>query len=84
VRHSASSSFWDAYRALPKNVQTLADKAYQLLKHSPKHSSLRLKPIGRFWAVRIGLHYRALGVSRDNGIVWFWIGTHAEYDRLIR
>jgi hypothetical protein len=32
----------------------------------------------------VGLHYRALGISDDGGIVWFWIGTHAEYDQLLR
>jgi len=64
VRHSASSSFWAAYRALPENVQVLADKSYQLLKHNPAHPSLHFKPVGRFWSVRVGLHYRALGVLR--------------------
>ena len=29
--------------------------------------------------------YRAVGVRRtDDEIVWFFIGTHAEYDRLLR
>jgi len=32
---------------------------------------------------RVGLRYRALGVSMPDGIVWFWIGTYTEYDRLI-
>jgi len=84
VKHSASSSFWATYHALPKNVQALADKSYQLLKQDPSHPSLRLKPIGRFWSVRVGLHYRALGVSSPDGIVWFWLGSHTEYERLIR
>jgi hypothetical protein len=38
--------------------------------------------IGGFWSVRAGIHHRALGVEHENGVVWFWIGTHAEYDRL--
>jgi hypothetical protein len=84
VKHSASSSFWAAYDALPKNVQALADKSYQLLKQDPSHPSLHLKPIGRFWSVRVGLHYRALGVSSADGIVWLWLGSHTEYERLIR
>ena len=36
------------------------------------------------WSVRVGLHYRALGVSAPDGIVWFWLGSHTEYERLIR
>ena len=84
MKHSASSSFWAAYYARPKNVQALADKSYQLLKQNPSHPSLHLKPIGRFWSVLVGLHYRALGVSSPDGIVWFWLGSHTEYERLIR
>jgi len=83
VKHFASSAFWAAYRALPVHVQSLADKGYALLKENPQQPSLRFKPVGRFWSVRIGLHYRALGVSVPDGILWFWIGTHAEYDRLV-
>jgi len=84
VRHSASTSFWAAYHALPQNVRQLADKSYRLLKQDPAHPSLHFKSIGRFWSVRVGLHYRALGVSAPDGIVWFWLGTHTEYERIIR
>jgi hypothetical protein len=84
VKHSASSSFWAAYNNLPLGVQRLADKSYQLLKQNPSHPSLHFKAIGRFWSVRVGLHYRALGVSASDGIVWFWLGSHTEYERIIR
>src|SRR4051794_28362303 len=36
-----------------------------------------------FWSARVGLHYRALAVEVQNGVLWFWVGTHAEYDRLV-
>ena len=84
MKHSASPEFWAAYRALPAEIRALADRSYKLLNTNPKHPSLRLKPIGRFWSVRVGLHYRALGVTAPDGIVWFWIGTHAGYDKLLR
>jgi hypothetical protein len=29
------------------------------------------------------LHYRALAVADGSDLVWFWIGTHAEYDRIL-
>jgi hypothetical protein len=32
--------------------------------------------------VRIGDHYRALGIDVKEGVYWIWIGTHAEYDRI--
>ena len=46
-------------------------------------SSLHLKKIGRFWSARVGAHYRALAVEAPDGLVWFWIGSHADYDRLL-
>lgn len=53
------------------------------LKKDPRHPSLHLKKIGPFWSVRVGLHYRALGKPVDGGILWGWIGSHEDYDKLI-
>ena len=84
MNHYASSSFWSAYQRLPDKVRRLADKNYELLKRNPAHPSLHLKRLGRYWSVRIGIHYRALGVEVEDGLLWFWIGTHAEYDDLVK
>jgi len=84
VRHSASSSFWQAYQALPASVRKAADKSFDLLKQNPSHPSLHFKPVGRFLSARIGLHHRALGVSIDGGVLWFWIGSHTDYERMIK
>ena len=84
MRHLASPAFWQAYARLPANVRALADKNYALLKENAQHPSLKLKKVGRFWSVRVGLHYRALAVEKDGDLVWFWIGSHAEYDALIK
>ena len=81
--HHAAPAFWRSYRNLPSEVQSLADKTFAVLKADPKHPSLQLKKIGRFRSVRVGLHYRVLGTDVEDGILWFWIGSHAEYDRLI-
>jgi hypothetical protein len=83
VRHFASPAFWDAYRRLPEHVRQLADKNYALLKTDPKHPSLHFKRIGRYWSVRVGMQYRALAVEVEQGVLWFWIGSHTEYDKLI-
>ncbi|MCC6948957.1 MAG: hypothetical protein IT539_14425 [Bradyrhizobiaceae bacterium] len=83
MRHFASPSFWDAYRTLPASVRTLADKNYALLKENPRHPSLQLKQIGRYWSVRVGLRHRALAVEVEDGLLWFWIGSHADYDKMI-
>lgn len=84
MRHFASPRFWQAYERLPEQVRALADKNYALLKNDPQHPSLQLKKIGRFWSVRVGLHYRALATETGGDLVWFWIGSHADYDALIR
>ena len=84
MKHRASRRFWECYRALPPETQRLADANYSLLKRDERHPSLQLKKVSRFWSVRVGLHYRALAVQEGQDLVWFWIGHHAEYDRLIR
>ena len=84
MRHFASPAFWQAYVKLPDNVRALADKNYALLKENPHHPSLKFKKVGRYWSVRVGLHYRALAVENGDDLVWFWIGSHAQYDALIR
>ena len=83
MTHRASSQFWVAYNRLPQAVREQADAAYALLKINPKHPSLRLKKVGKYWSVRVGLRYRALGLEADDGFIWFWIGNHADYDALI-
>lgn len=82
--HHASPRFWRAYAALPPNVRERADRAFALLKEDPDHPSLHFKRVGRYHSVRIGLHHRALAVDVPDGLLWFWIGTHAEYDQLVR
>ena len=84
MKHLASPRFWRLYRNLPHAVRNLADKNFELLKADPHHPSLHLKKIDELWSVRVGAHYRALGKDAGDGIVWFWIGSHAEYDRLIK
>jgi hypothetical protein len=64
-------------------VRQLADENYALMKNDPRHPSLRFKKVGRFWSVRVGAHHRALAVESGDDLVWFWIGRHDEYDRLI-
>ena len=83
MRHFASRAFWEAYARLPESIRALADKNYALLKQNPRHSSLQLKKVGRFWSVRVGSGYRALAVEIEGGLLWFWIGSHADYDAMI-
>jgi hypothetical protein len=86
MKHLILPRFWRCYQQLPASVQETADKNYEMLKSDPFHASLHFKKVGRrkeLWSVRAGDHYRALGREKPEGIVWVWIGTHAEYDGLI-
>jgi hypothetical protein len=84
MRYFASPSFWECYGRLPSSIQELADRCFDLLKAQASHPSLHLKKVGRYWSVRLGRKYRALAVEVDQDLLWFWIGTHADYDKLIK
>jgi hypothetical protein len=79
-----SPEFWENYRQLPADVRELADKNFKLLKQDSHHPSLRFKKIGIFWSARVGIRYRALAKERDEGLVWFWIGHHSEYEQYLK
>ena len=86
MKHLTLPRFWNCYHQLPQEIQALADKNYELLKVDPYHPSLHLKKVGRrkqLQSVRVGDSYRALGVEKSEGIVWFWIGTHGDYDAIL-
>jgi hypothetical protein len=83
VIHRAVPDFWACCHALPPPVQSLADKAFALLKTDPRHPSLHFKKVDKLWSARVGIHYLAIGVDVPDGVLWFWIGSHADYDRLI-
>lgn len=83
MKHRASKKFWNFYAELPEQIQKLADQNYLLIKNDPRHPSLHFKKVGRFWSARVGIHYRAAAVQEGDDFVWFWIGHHSEYDRLL-
>ncbi len=83
MKHYAVPDFWACYRRLPAEVQRTADKAFELLKANPYHPSIHLKKLDEVWSARVGLHHRALASRVSDGFLWFWIGTHAEYDDII-
>ena len=84
MKHRATPDFWYHYRELPVEIQELADRCYEALKQDSRYPSLHFKKVGQFWSVRVGIHYRALALEDGNDMAWFWIGTHAEYDRLLK
>jgi hypothetical protein len=84
LSHQASGRFWRHFEDLLPELQQLARANYELLKADPQHPSLHFKRIGPYWSVPIGSGHRALGINSPVGILWFWIGSHEEYVRLIK
>jgi hypothetical protein len=85
MRHFKDPDFRPLYDALPAQVQKLADKNFALLKRNPNHPSPHFKRIrDDLWSVRLGRHYRALAIEGRDGFQWFWVGSHADYDAIIR
>jgi hypothetical protein len=85
MKHRATPRFRSCYRSLPEEVQQFADRGYELLRRDPRHLSLRFKKVGGdVWSARVGLHHRALAVEDGEDLLCVWIGTHAEYDDILR
>ena len=85
--HSQTTrQFWRLFSDLPVDVQRAATRAYRLFQSNPAHPGLQFKKVDgedNIYSARIGLEYRALAVMKKDRIVWYWIGSHSDYDRLI-
>jgi hypothetical protein len=84
MKSEVSSKFWSAYNDLPLAIQKIAVKQYRLWLKTPSHPSLQFKKAQTFWSCRVTDSYLALAVMDGDTAVWFWIGSHAEYELLIR
>jgi len=74
------------YTKLPAPVQSQARRAYQLFLSNPSHPGLNFKNVdeqNNIYSARVGRGYRALGQVDGTDIVWFWIGPHSHYDKII-
>jgi hypothetical protein len=79
-----ASSFKKLYARLPENAQHEADEAYQQFRENPDAHGLNFKQIvGAYYSARVGGGYRALAVRQADYWLWFWIGTHADYDKFL-
>ena len=79
--------FWKRYYELPQNVRRRASKAYRIWRQNRDAPGLHFKRVGKsrpVYSIRIGDDYRALGLLYGDAITWFWIGRHAEYERLLK
>jgi hypothetical protein len=86
MRSFTSRRFREQYASQPEPVRSQALRAYRLFLSNPAHPGLNFKKVdevGHVYSVRIGRGYRALGTMEGPEIIWFWIGPHSEYDRLL-
>jgi hypothetical protein len=84
VIHRTTDRFWRCYRGLPGEIRKLADKNFKLLKENPSHPSLQFKKIGELWSARVGQAHRALAVEDAEDFIWVWVGTHDDYERILK
>jgi hypothetical protein len=87
MKSFTSRRFRDRYAQLPEDVKLRAKRAYKLFQGNPAHPGLNFKKVDdpdNIYSARVGLGYRALAKMDGEDVVWFWIGTHAEYDKLLR
>jgi len=78
--------FRKMFADLPESIQRQARKAYKQFQKNPHHPSLYFKPIRTnrpIYSVRITIDYRAVGIQNKNEMIWFWVGAHKEYDKLL-
>jgi len=86
MKSFTSRRFRETYGNLPDQARLQARRAYQLFRQNPSHPGLNFKTVdseNNIYSARIGLGYRALGTIDGEAIVWFWVGPHGDYDKLV-
>jgi len=86
VRSRTNERFRRSFEALPEEIQRKARAAYARWHENPSHPALQYKKVHLaqpIYSVRIALNWRALGILQEDQMIWFWIGSHAEYDKLL-
>jgi len=87
MQSKTTKAFWKCFDRLPVNIQLSAERSYLLWRENPKHPSINFKRVSRkqsVYSARVSIDYRALGLLEDGTVTWFWIGSHADYDKLLK
>jgi len=86
MKSYTTERFWSLYRKLPDTIRQQAREAYRQFDTDPSHPGLQFKKVHSnrpLYSARINVNYRVLGLVDGDAIVWFWIGQHDEYERLL-
>jgi len=84
MNSSVTNSFRALFQRQPPAIQALACKNFRLWQRNPHHPSLRFKKVRGYWTARVGADCRVVGLLEGDTLYWFWIGTHDEYETLIK
>ena len=92
MNSSVTRSFREALAAAPPEIQKQAAEAYRRWQENPSHPGLQFKPVSPnrpVWSARVGRDYRAVALREPNAsgedvVMWFWLGPHEAYDRLLK
>ncbi|MFN8283315.1 MAG: hypothetical protein U0U67_08885 [Chitinophagales bacterium] len=87
MKSFTTKRFRETYAVLPEHIKQLTLKNYKIWLTDPSHPSLHYKQVHTIkpiYSARVGISYRVLGVQRDEAMIWFWIGSHSDYDKLLK
>jgi hypothetical protein len=87
VTSHTTGAFRKAFATLPADIQDRAREAFKIFSENPAHPSLQFKqvhPTRPIYSARVSLQYRALAIRNGEDWLWFWIGSHADYDKLLK
>jgi len=86
VNSRTTAEFRKLFADLPEQVKKQTRAAYRQFKEDPSHPSLRFKKVHPdlpIYSARITKNYRAVGQLDGETVIWFWVGSHAEYDKFL-
>lgn len=87
MKSKTSPRFKKCAASLPEDIRKNAKEAFKLFSENPYYPSLHFKRVHStlpVFSVRISLNYRALGLLDEGELIWFWIGSHANYGKLLK
>lgn len=86
MKSRTTAQFRKSFADLPKQIQEQARAAYRQFKENPSHPSLRFKKVHPelpVYSARISKNHRVVGQLDGDTVIWFWIGSHTEYEKLL-
>lgn len=87
MKSHTTRRFRKVFAKLPASIQQQARESFARFSQNPYHPSLHFKRIHStqpIYSARISLSYRTVGVLEGDTIIWFWIGSHEDYDNLLK